>query len=137
MAKKAGRLELAQVVEGAERHGLLDLGIAERLAPQTDDPSKGVRRIGAKARSGGAATWVERESTSLRPARNRLVVRCASAERASDQRVWANSRSSLARALAMAVLELLGRTEKTSRAALLRTTVEWRMLSISLRPIRA
>ncbi len=97
-----------------------------------------MRRMGAKATSGGTGTRAARESISREPTAAPPNERGAGPdERASDQRVAANSRSSLTRARAMASRAPRGRTRKTPSAEGSRTTVSLRRPSTSSRPTRA
>ena len=97
-----------------------------------------MRRTGAKASAADAATVTVRESTSRGPnwTPNQLGAG-PEEDNASDQRVCATSWSSLRRASAIACRTPTGQIGNSTRAAGSRTTVEWRMLSISLLPMRA
>ncbi len=97
-----------------------------------------MRRMGAKAAAGGTGTRAERESTRREPTAAPPNAREGGPDdSASDQRVLAKSRSSLASARSMASPAPRGRTEKMLAALGSRTTVSLRSPSTSWRPTRA
>jgi len=98
-----------------------------------------MRRTAAKVSAAEARTAISRESIRRGPTRMppNDAGSAPEVESASDQRVCANARSSFSSARAIALRMSLGTTRNCLRAESSRTTDGCRMLSISLRPMRA